>query len=417
MFGLRSLLKRLGPGFITGASDDDPSGIATYTQSAARFGYAQLWTAAWSLPFMIAIQEMTARLGMVTGQGLAATIRKRYPAWVLWLVVVLVFTANTVNIGANLGAMADATALLLPGAPVAVYAVGYAIVILLLEIFITYKTYANVLKWFALSLFSYVVTAAVVTVDWSVVVFHAVVPTFVLERDFILMLVAILGTTISPYLFLWQSSTEVEEEIAEGRTTLVRRRGASTKEIREMRADVAGGMTFSNLIMFFIMTTAAMAFFGNGLHDIGSSAEAARVLEPFAGRFASLVFAIGIIGTGLLAVPVLSASASYALSDALGWSGGLYKKLRQAHGFYGAITIATLVGLLMTFFGVNPIRALILAAALNGLVAPVLIFIILRLANDGRVMGRWTNGPLSNVLCWGTFAVMTVSAVLLFVLP
>ncbi len=413
---IRGLMRRLGPGFITGSSDNDPSGIATYTHVGAAFGFGMLWTAFATLPFMIAVQEMSARIGMVAGDGITMVLRNRYPKWLLWLFVSLILIANTINIGADLGAMADAAHLLLPHVSFTVLALFFTFLILVLEIFITYKTYAIVLKWFAMSLLSYVATAFIVTTDWKDVLTHAVIPTISFNHDFMLALVAVFGTTISPYLFIWQSHEEIEEEIAEGRTARAMRKGATRKEIKTMRTDTVIGMTFSQFVTFFIITTAAMTFFRHGLRDIQTAAEAAKALEPLAGRFAEFLFAIGIIGTGLLAVPVLSASASYALSDACHWSEGLYKKFREAHGFYGIITLSTLIGLLINFIGINPIKALIWTAVLNGLVTPPLIAIMLLIANNPKIMGKRVNSRLSNVFCGATLIGMTIAAILLFVL-
>jgi len=413
---LKKILARLGPGFVTGSSDDDPSGIATYTQVGAQFGLGQLWTTAFNLPLMIAIQEMVGRIGMVTGQGLTAILRKHYPKFVLWLVVLLVFVANTINLGADLGAMADSTRLLFPDLPFAALLIGFTVLILVLEIFLTYRTYAEVLKWFALSLLGYAVTAFIVTSDWSVVLHSLFMPTFTFDRGFITAIVAVLGTTISPYLFIWQADEEIEEEIAAGRTTIAQRRGATKEEIANMRRDTVIGMTFSQIITFSIIVTAAGTFFRHGLNDIQTTTQAASALEPLAGQFAAHLFALGVIGTGLLAVPVLSASASYALSEALGWKNGLYKKLKQAHGFYGAITIATFIGLIINFIGINPIKALYWTAVLNGLITPPLVLIILLVANNKKIMGRWTNGYWSN-LFGGICLVATALAVtLLFAL-
>jgi len=413
---IRLFLNRLGPGFITGSSDDDPSGIATYSQAGAQFGTGMLWTTLMALPLMIAVQEMSARIGMVAGDGVTKVLRVRYPKWVLWLFVGLLVVANTVNIGADLGAMADASRLLLPGIPFAVMAILFTLLTLILEIFITYKTYAGILKWFAFSLLSYVLTAFIVNADWRDILIHMVLPSVTLNKDFFIMLVAVLGTTISPYLFIWQSHEEIEEEISKGRTTSRMRKGASAKEMREMRADTLIGMSFSQFVTFFIIATAAMTFFRNGLHDIQTAGDAARALEPLAGHYASLLFAIGIVGTGLLAVPVLAASASYALSDAFNWHEGLYRKFREAHGFYGVIMVSTLVGLLINFVGINPIKALIWTAVLNGLITPPIILIMLFVANNTSVMGKWRNGKLSNVLCVATLLVTTTASILLFVL-
>ncbi len=411
---LRRFFRHLGPGFITGASDDDPSGIATYTAVGARFGFGLLWTSILVLPFMIAIQETVARIGMVTGEGLTAAIRKRSSRATLLLVVFLVFVANSINIGANLGAMGDALRLLVPQIPFAVATIGFTILILILEIFVTYKTYAKILKWLALTLLAYLLTAILVTTNWSAVLKGALIPHFELTKDFVLAFIAVLGTTISPYLLLWLANEEVEEEIANGRKTVNRRKGANAEELQEMHRDVTTGMTFSNLIMFCIILTAASVFFSNGIHDIATSADAAKALTPLAGKGAFWLYTIGIIGTGLLAIPILSASASYALSEAFGWKNGLAHKLHEAHGFYGAITIATLIGLLLNFSGIAPIQALIWAAIVNGLVTPVILFVVLKIANDPKLMGEHVNGLASNILVGFTAVIMTGAAGLLF---
>jgi len=404
---------KLGPGFVTGASDDDPSGIATYTQVGAQFGLAQLWTTFVNLPLMIAIQEMVGRIGMVTGEGLVSILRKNYAKPIVWMVVALVFIANTINIGSDLGAMADSTRLLVPSIPFNLLLIAYTVLILILEIFLSYRTYASVLKWFAVSLLGYMLTAFIVTTDWHAILAAAFIPTFRLDRDFVTGFVALLGTTISPYLFIWQANEEIEEEIDAGRTTIKQRRGAATREIKKMRRDTAVGMTFSQSITFFILVTAAETFFVHGLHDIQTTAQAAEALRPLAGRFASYIFAFGIVGTGMLAVPVLSASASYALSEALRWNSGLYKKLKQAHGFYGAITIATLIGLLINFVGINPVKALYWTAVLNGIITPPLVLIILMVANNKKIMGKWANGRWSNFF-GGLALLATTGAVVLF---
>lgn len=413
---IRKFFKRFGPGFITGASDDDPSGIATYTQVGARFGFGQLWSVVFTFPMMMAVQEMVGRIGMTTGRGLTANVRKLLPRWVLYIFVLLLLAANTINIGADLGAMADASRLLYPNIPFVVYAFGFTVLILVLEIFISYKTYARILKWLAFTLLSYLVTAIFVTSDVGELIRGAFVPHFEFTRDYFMLITALLGTTISPYLFIWQSDEEVEEEISEGRLTLKQRKGATKREMLDMREDTFAGMGLSQLIMFCIIVTAANTFFKNGLHDIQTSAQAAQALVPLAGHFASLIYSIGIIGTGLLTVPVLSASASYAMSEAFGWKEGLYKKFKQAHGFYGVITISTLVGLLINFVGINPIQALIWAAVLNGVVTPPLIFIILKVANDKKVMGKWVNGRWSNILGGAAFLATAVCAILMFAL-
>lgn len=411
-----SLWQKIGPGFITGSSDNDPSGIATYTQAGAQFGFGQLWTAFLILPFMTAVQEMAARISMVAGSGITAVLRQKYPKWILWIFVSLILIANTINIGADLGAMADAAHLLIPAIPFPVYALFFTFLILFLEIFLTYKVYANILKWFAMTLLSYALTAFIVVTNWSELLVHAIIPTIQFNRDFILSIVAIFGTTISPYMFVWQSHEELEEEIANGRTTKELRKGATKTELVDMQHDTAIGMSFSQCITFFIISTAAMTFFKNGLFDIQTTAQAAQALEPLAGRFAALLYTAGIIGTGLLAVPVLSASASYALADGFGWREGLYRKFREAHGFYGIITLSTLVGLTINFVGINPIKALIWTAVVNGLITPPIILIMLLIANNQKIMGKHVNGKVSNFLVSGTLVITTIASILLFVL-
>lgn len=406
-------LKKLGPGWITGASDDDPSGIGTYSYAGSRFGLAPLWTMLFTLPFMSAVQEMCARIAQVSGRGIAGNMKKHMPREVLFCIVLLLVFANTVNIAANIGAMAAATQLITP-LPFFFLAILFTVLTLVLEIFVSYRIYARYLKFLTLCLFSYIIVALIVTTDWMSVLRAIFLPTFSLSRDFFFILVAILGTTISPYLFFWQASSEVEEEIAQGRITLLQRRGASKEEIHDMRIDVISGMVFSNIVAFFVMLTSAVVLFPGGI-IVETAGDAALALAPVAGQFASLLFAVGIIGTGLLSIPVLAGSASYAVSEIFGWKSGLYRKLREAHGFYGVITIATLVGLMINAFGVNPIRLLLWTAFINGLVAPVILTSILFIGNNKKIMGKWRNGTLSNVLNGLTLAAMTLSILFLIV--
>lgn len=406
-------LKKLGPGWITGASDDDPSGIGTYSYAGSRFGLAPLWTMLFTLPFMSAVQEMCARIAQVSGRGIAGNMKKHMPRGVLLFIVLLLVFANTVNIAANIGAMAAATQLITP-LPFFFLAIFFTVLTLVLEIFVSYTLYARYLKFLTLCLFSYIVVALIVTTDWTSVLRAVFLPTFSLSRDFFFILVAILGTTISPYLFFWQASSEVEEEIAKGRITLLQRRGASKEEIHDMRIDVISGMVFSNIVAFFVMLTSAVVLFPGGI-IVETAGDAALALAPVAGPFASLLFSVGIIGTGLLSIPVLAGSASYAVSEIFGWKSGLYRKLREAHGFYGVITIATLVGLMINAIGVSPIRLLLWTAFINGLVAPVILTSILFIGNNKKIMGKWRNGTLSNVLNGLTLAAMTLSILFLVV--
>ena len=399
----------LGPGLITGASDDDPSGIGTYSQTGAQFGYAQLWTALFTFPLMASIQETCARIALQTGGGLAETIRKHYPKPVLYFCVVLLFVANTINLGADLGAMAAAAQLLL-GLPFFVWLVALTLVGVLLEIFVDYKQYSRVLRWLTLSLFAYFLVPLVSPQDWISALENTLLPKLALDKNHLLNLVAILGTTISPYLFFWQASQEIEEEIGQGKTTLAARKGVSRLELKWMRADVTIGMLFSNVVMWFIVVTTASTLFRNGITQVDSATKAAEALRPIAGDFAYVLFAVGIIGTGFLAVPILAGSAAYAVAETFKFHEGLYLKLRQAPGFYGVIACSTFLGFLMNLVGINPIQALYYAAVLNGLVAPPLLLIIMLIANDRTIMKKWTNGKLSNALGWVITAAMTIAA-------
>ena len=411
---LKKLWKSLGPGFITGASDDDPSGIATYSQTGAQFGYGQLWTALFSLPFMIVIQEMCGRIGMVTGRGLAGVIRANYNRKLLYLSVFLLLVANTVNIGADLGAMAASLQLVI-NMPFIFWLLLITAVTLFLEIFISYRVYARYLKWLALSLLAYFVTALLIKQDWSQVLSATFIPTFSLSRDYLLNIVAFLGTTISPYLFFWQASNEVEEEVQNGKLQMMGKGvpRVTRGDISTMRADTIMGMVFSNLAAFFIILTVAGTLYKAGIHNIDTAAQAAEALRPLAGNFAFILFALGIVGVGLLAVPVLAGSASYAVSEAFGWKSGLYRKLKQAHGFYGVITIATIVGLAINFLNIPPFKMLYYAAALNGLIAPILMVMILLIGNNKKVMGNHTNSLFSNWLGWIITVIMFTSGVAL----
>ncbi len=412
---LKKFFKRIGPGFITGAADDDPSGVATYSQTGAQFGYSQLWIALFATPLMIGIQEMCGRIGLVTGRGLAAVIKTRYGKPVLFGTVALLLVANTVNIGADLGAMASSAEMVFGGS-FAVWLLGMAAIILLLEIFVSYKVYSRYLKYLTLSLFAYVATAFIVKQDWSVILRSTLIPTFVVSREYFFNLIAILGTTISPYLFFWQASEENEEEIAKGKMKDMDE-GApkiSGKDIKKMRFDTATGMVFSNVIMFFIIATTAATLGHSGIVNIGTATEAAAALRPLAGPFTAMLFALGIIGTGLLAVPVLAGSASYAVAETLGWRSGLYRKFKDAHGFYGVITIATLVGMMVNFSAVPPFRMLYYSAALNGIIAPVLMTVIMLIAGNKKIMGRHANGRLAKTVGWIGTAIMYAASLALF---
>ena len=402
--GLRGFgyFKRLGPGIITGAADDDPAGIGTYSQIGAAFRFDLVWTAWVSLPLASAVQETAARLGLVSGHGLVRQIKDRFPRWVMWLSVVLVAGANVFNIGADIGSMAEAFQLLVP-IPFAVLVIAMTAVILALEVFVSYERYAIVLRWLALSIVAYVIELFIVDVDWGAVA-AGLIPTFQANAAFVEALVAIFGTTISPYLFLWQAGEEVEEVESKHITKV------DAKDIKAMRVDVFSGMSAGVLVMFAIMVTAGSTLGKDGVTQIDTADQAARALEPIAGSFSSALFAAGIVGTGLLAIPTLAGSAAYALSEAFGWREGLGRSWRQAPGFYGVIAGAMVLGLLMNFLGINPIRALFLSAILNGLAAPPLILLMLILSRRA-LNERQRGGALSTVLVAIAFGLMTVAAI------
>ncbi len=417
--GFGRLLRILGPGLITGAADDDPSGIATYSQTGAQFGYGQLWTAVFMLPLMIAVQEACARIGQVTGKGLAAVIKERYSRGVVLGAVMLVLVANTINIGADIGAMAAATRLVIP-INLVLLTLCFTAVILFLEIFTSYRVYARILKWLALALAAYVVTALMVAEPWPTLLRATFVPHLEFNFAFLFIITGVVGTTISPYMFFWEASEEVEEERErhvrkpEGRPAL------SWSDVRRMRTDNAIGMIVSNIVTWCIIVTAATVLWSHGVTDIATAADAAKALEPLvrtfphAGYLAKAIFSVGVIGLGLLAVPVLSGSASYAVAEAFNWKEGLNRKFRRAHGFYGVITVATVIGLAINFIGIDPMKALVVAAVINGVVAVPLIALVARIANDRSVMGEFKSGWLSNVFVWLTFVGMAAAAIGMF---
>lgn len=399
----------LGPGLTTGASDDDPSGIATYSQTGAQYGFQLLWLSALTFPLMAVVQEMCARIGMVTGRGLAGTIRKYFPKPLLITCTLLLFAANVFNIGADLGAMAQAVQLLWPKVNFAFLVVSFTLLSFCLQIFTPYAKYARYLKWLALVLLAYVASAFLAHVHWGDVLRESVIPTIQFDKDQILLICAILGTTISPYLFFWQTSQEIEEEIMNGQTNIQMRKGTDPKALREMRVDVWSGMFLSNMVMFFIIAACGALLYTHGVTDIKSAAQAAEALRPFAGDATYLLFAIGIIGTGLLAIPVLAGSSSYAIAESFKWREGLYRPLRQAHAFYGVIVISMIIGLALNFVGLDPFKALIYSAVANGVVAPVVLLFIVLIASNKKIMGEWKNKRLSTVIGWIVIVLMTIS--------
>jgi NRAMP (natural resistance-associated macrophage protein)-like metal ion transporter len=401
---MRLLWKSLGPGVITGAADDDPSGIATYSVAGAQLGTRLLWTALLTWPLMAAVQIMCARIGKVTGQGLAGNFKQRFPSWLLPIFLVFLLAANTINIAADLAGMADA-AEMLSGINSRLYVVAFALMISWATVRLHYHQIANVLKWLVLVLFAYPITAFVVGADWGRVVHDTLVPSMPHTRDEWSTLVAILGTTISPYLFFWQASEEVEEEKAAGQSTLAKRRGATLKELELRNIDVGVGTFFSNVVMFFIILTTAITLNRQGITHIETTRQAAEALRPLAGKFAATLFTAGIIGVGFLAIPTLAGSTAYAFAETLGWGQGLDKKLKQARAFYALILLSTGVGVGLDFAGINPVKALYWTAVINGLLAPFLLVAILVVASDKKLM----QGQPSSRLGWTVVAITTVA--------
>ena len=405
------LFKVLGPGLVTGASDDDPSGIGTYAQAGAQYGYATLWATLLMLPMMTAVQYMCAKIGLVTGRGLAGALREHYPR-ALYPAVIALVIANTLNAGADIGAIAAAINLLVPiWAIVLVVPVGLGIIGL--QLFGSYRLIEKVFKWLALALLAYLGAALFARPDVIKVLAGTFVPTIRLDPAYIGILVALLGTTISPYLFFWQASQEVEEQISIGRLHLWQRAGASKFELRNAMLDTVGGMVFSEIVAYFIILATGATLFTAGKTNIGSATDAAQALRPIAGDAATLLLAVGLIGAGVLAVPVLTGSAAYAMSEAFGWRSGLDRKVTRAPQFYLVIVAATLVGMAINFLGINPITALVLSAVLNGLIAAPLLVLVMLVSNDRSVMGERTNGRLLNVAGWVTTAVLGVAALAL----
>jgi NRAMP (natural resistance-associated macrophage protein)-like metal ion transporter len=399
---------------ITGAADDDPSGIATYSVAGAQLGTKLLWTALLTWPLMAAVQMMCARIGQVTGQGLAANFKLRFPRWLLLIFVIALLVANTINIAADLAGMADAAAML-SGINSRWFVVAFAILISWATVRLRYKQIANVLKWLVLVLFAYPVTAFVVGANWSQVLHATLVPSMPHSRNEWETLVAILGTTISPYLFFWQASEEVEEEKSAGQSTVAQRRGATPEELGLRNIDVGVGAFFSNMVMFFIILTTAITLNKHGIVNIETSRQAAEALKPFAGSFAAALFTWGIVGVGFLAIPTLAGSAAYAFAETLGWRQGLSKKLRQARWFYALILGSTAVGVALDFIGINPVKALYWTAVINGLLAPFLLVAILIVARDKKLMQGQPSSRLGWFVVAATTVAMFVAGVAMFV--
>ncbi len=420
--GLKYFFKSLGPGLITGASDDDPSGIATYSQAGAQFGLGTLWLALFQLPLMMAIQEMCARIGLVTGSGLTSIMKKRYSKKAVYPIISLLLVANTINIGADIGAMSASVKLVLPQLPIVIVTILFTALVVCAEIFIPYGKYVTILKYLTLSLLAYVITAFVVGGNWNEILLSTIIPHVEFTPSFVMLFVAIFGTTISPYLFFWQTSEEAEEDVAKNK---IKEIGEGTpaiqkKEISLMRKDVAVGMGLSQTIMWFIIITTAGTLHVHGLTDVSTADEAAQALEPLvktfphAGELSKSIFALGIIGTGLLAIPVLAGSSAYALSEEFGWKEGLSKKFKQAKGFYLIIASSTIVGLWVNFTDVDPIKALIYAAVINGIIAVPLLVAIMKIGNDTKILGTRTNSKISNIAGWVTVGIMGLSVIVMF---
>ncbi|MEO5594444.1 MAG: divalent metal cation transporter [Chitinophagaceae bacterium] len=395
----------LGPGLVTGASDDDPSGIATYSQAGAQFGIATLWTSLITFPLMASIQEMCARIGIVTSAGLTSTIRNNYPRPVLYLMILLTFPAVVLNIGADIAGMGAVANLIFPSVPSIFFTIVFTFILMVLIIYLPYQKMAAFLKYLCLFLLLYLVVPFLSKQNWWDIAKHTFIPTIHFNKEFISILVAILGTTISPYLFFWQATMEAEDVQHKKRKLVVNK-----KIIHKMDLDVDFGMLFSNIVMFFIILTAGTVLYNGGIHKIDTVEQAAKALEPIAGRLSYLLFAIGVIGTGFLAIPVLSGSLSYILSDTFSWNGSLDKKYYEAKPFYLVIIVSLLTGLCINYMGISPIQALIYTAIMYGITSPVMIAIILHISNNKKVMGEFTNGKWSNIFGVITFVLMTVAA-------
>lgn len=420
---LKKLSKIFGPGIITGASDDDPSGIATYSQAGAQYGTGALWFSLFLYPLVVAVQEMCGRIGLLTGNGLAGVIKKKYSKKTVFPIITLLLVANTINIGADIGAMSASVNLIFPGFPILIITLFFTVTIILSEILIPYQKYVRILKYLTLSLLAYVVTALIIGENWQEVFTASIIPHVELTPTFAMMFVALFGTTISPYLFFWQTSEEAEEDVARNKIKEIGegKPHITKHEIKMMRIDVMVGIGFSVLTMWFIIMTAAGTLHTNGISDIITADQAAKAIEPLvqtfpnSGQIAKTIFALGVIGTGMLAIPILSGSSAYALSEGFGWKEGLSKKFKEAKSFYLIIASSTVIGLWINFIGLDPIRALFYSAIINGIIAIPLLITIIKVANDKKTLHVHTNRRLSNVLGWFTVAIMGFSvAIMIF---
>jgi NRAMP (natural resistance-associated macrophage protein)-like metal ion transporter len=412
--GALHFLRNLGPGLITGAADDDPSGISTYSVAGATTGLSTLWLALITTPMMAVVQGMCARIAMVTGVGLAGVMRKHFPSWLAFTLAGLVVLANTFNIGADLAGMA-ASAHMVAGIPVLLWVVAFAVLLVITEFYCSYRLLCDIFKWLTTALFAYIVTAFLVHPDWWLILRHAFVPEFHMDGHWITTVVGVLGTTISPYLFFWQSSLMVEEEKEKGRRTVAQRKGATKAEIADAHADVNIGMFYSNLVMFFIIATTAVTLGAHGKHDIATAQDAAEALRPLAGNFAYLLFTLGMVGTGLLAIPVLAGSSAYVAAEMFRFRGGLAETPRRAPRFYAILGVGITVGMLLNVLGMDPIKALFWSAVLNGVAAVPLVFAVVTIASNRKLMGRWTSSLLARFWGWLTFVLMAAAAIGMFV--
>ncbi|MFJ9449087.1 MULTISPECIES: NRAMP family divalent metal transporter [unclassified Herbaspirillum] len=406
-----SWLKKLGPGLITGAADDDPSGIATYSQAGAQFGFSMLWTVLFTYPLMVGIQIVSARIGRVTGHGLATNIRLHYPRWLLYAVIALLLLANTINIAADVSAMGDAMHLI-AGGPSQLYAVGFGLLSLLLQVFLAYKRYVRILKWLTLGLLSYVATVLVVHVPWTEVALRTFAPHLSWKTEYITTVVAVFGTTISPYLFFWQASQEVEEQLATpGAAPLIQAPHQAKANLRRIKLDTFIGMGFSNMVAFFIILTAAVTLNLHGVGNIQTSAQAATALRPIAGEFAFFLFSAGIIGTGLLAIPVLAGASAYAMAGTFEWKNSLESKLNAAKAFYGVIIVSTVVGTGLGFSAIDPIKALYWSAVINGVISVPIMTVMMLMASRTDIMGTFVIRRKLQVLGWLAALMMAIAVV------
>lgn len=412
--GFVGRFKTLGPGLITGAADDDPSGISTYSVAGASTGLSMTWLALATTPMMAVIQGMCARIGFVTGRGLAANIRAVVPAWAAYPIAAAVVVANTFNVGADFAGMGASAHMLLPGIHASVWVVFFGALLVLTLVFLSYRVICDTIKWLTVTLFAYVFTAFVIRPHWGDVLKSLVIPHIEFSRTWLTTMLGVMGTTITPYLFFWQASLEVEEEKSLGLTSVHKRRGATPSQIADIHFDVNTGMIFSNLIMFFIIVTTALTLYAHGMRNIATAQQAAEALVPLAGRFAGLLFTLGIVGTGLLAIPALAGSSAYVAAEILSFREGLNERPRRAPRFYGVLSAGLVIGVVMAFVHIDPIRALYYAAVLNGFVSIPLIFLIIRIASSHKIMGRWRSSMLAKIWGWLTFFVMAAAAISIF---